>query len=107
MKAHFRLSLQHRKFIVLRHEVKARVVKQASKILGIDIDLDETCKDKVLAKAEAVVCNTNHPLNKFFIKLRSGRRWQSLRCKTNRYLNPFIPYDVYLLNDQLDVTYIS
>ena len=31
-----------------------RVVKQASKILGIDIDLDETCKDKVQSKAEAV-----------------------------------------------------
>ena len=33
------------------------VVKQASKILGIDIDLDVTCKDKVRSKAEAVKSN--------------------------------------------------
>ena len=75
-----------------------QVVKQASKILGIDIDLDETCKDKVRSKAEAVECNTNHALNKVFIEPRSGRRWQSLRCKTNRFLNSFIPYSVRLLN---------
>ena len=45
----------------LQWNKKHKIVKRASKILGIDIDPDKTCKQKVRSKAEAVKRNIDHP----------------------------------------------
>ena len=77
-----------------------RGVKQASRILGVDINLDVVCRERVLTEAQGVLENDDHSLNNHFIMLGSGRRWQSVRTRTNRYLNSFVPYSIRLLNDQ-------
>ena len=76
-----------------------RIVKLASKILVIQTDLDEICKETALSKAKEIVKDVTHPLNVHYNMLRSGRRWQSIKVNTNRYRNSFIPYSVRLLNE--------
>ena len=77
-----------------------RVVRQAGKILGKVIDLNTICEEKVLVKASKLAMDQNHPLNPFYVKLRSGKRWQSMRAKSNRYHHSFIPHSIRLLNKQ-------
>ena len=75
------------------------VAKQASKIIKCDVDLDSVCTEKVIAKAQAIVADDSHPLYDNYKMLRSGRRWQSIRARTTRYFNSFVPYSIRLMND--------
>lgn len=78
-----------------------RVTKQAEKILRKLINLDKTCEEKVVTKALSLTTDANHPLNTYYTKLRSGRRWNSVQARTNRYVNSFIPYSIRSLNANL------
>ena len=75
-----------------------RVVKQAGKITKCKVDLDKVCSEKVVAKAQAIVTDDTHPLHDNYKMLRSGRRWQSIRARTTRYLNSFVPHSIRLMN---------
>ena len=76
-----------------------KIAKQASKIIKCDVDLDKVCTEKVVAKAQAIVADDSHPLSDNYKRLRSGRRWQSIRAKTTRYFKSFVPYSIRLMND--------
>ena len=76
-----------------------KVVKRASKIMKREVDLDEICQEKVFLKAESIVGDESHPLRRNYTLLRSGRRWQSVRARTTRYSNSFLPYSIRLLNE--------
>ena len=76
-----------------------RVVKQAGKIRKCKVDLDKVCSEKVVVpKAQAIVTDDTHLLHDNYKMLRSGRRWQSIRARTNRYLNSFVPHTIRLMN---------
>ena len=64
-----------------------RVTRQSGKIIEKSIDLNSICEGKVIAKASKLTKDHNHPLNPCYVKLRSGRRWQSIKARTNRYHN--------------------
>ena len=74
------------------------VVKRASKIIGNRRNLTEECEARILQKAKEIIANDNHNLNCLYELLRSGRRMRSLKCRTGRYLNSYVPYSVRLYN---------
>ena len=53
---------------------------------------------RVLDKVESLLGVAHHPLGQNYHWLRSGRRLQSLRCRTNRFLNSFVPSSIRLWN---------
>lgn len=75
-----------------------RVTKHAGRIIEKMIDLDRICEEKVEKKAISLINDENHPMNRYYEKLQSGRRWRSEGARTNRYSNSFIPYSIRTLN---------
>ena len=49
----------------------------------------------------------SHLLNKFFIRLRSGRRWQSLWCKTNSTSTPSFSSPQWMISLRRLTTYFT
>ena len=76
-----------------------RVIKQSGKITKHAVDLNEVCKDKVIDKARSIITDDTHPLHNQYNMMRSGRRLKSIRARTSRFLNSFVPYSIRLLND--------
>ena len=76
-----------------------RVVKQASKIMNHTVDLDEVCKERVVSKALSIMSDLTHPLNDQYIHLRSGRRLRSIKARTSRRINSFIPLFIRVVNE--------
>lgn len=77
-----------------------RIVKQAEKIVGKNLDLEDICKNRVLDKAKSIYRNSRHPLNNNYVALRSGNRLRSLRSRTSRFLNSFVPSSIRLMNEE-------
>ena len=75
-----------------------KVVKQASRLIGQHIDLDQVCEARIVKKADSVLFNQRYPLHKNYVLMRSGKRWQSVSAKTTRFLNSFVPSSIRLLN---------
>ena len=75
------------------------IVRQASKITGESYDLTKECTDRIANMADGIMLNENHPLHDYFEFLRSGRRLRSLKCRTNRYADSFVPYAIRMCNN--------
>lgn len=54
--------------------------------------------DMLVKKSKSIIEDTCHPLSSHFKLLPSGMRLQSIRCRTNRFLNAFVPTAVRELN---------
>ena len=77
-----------------------RIVRQAEKIIGLGLDFENVCTNRVLDKARSILGNVSHPLNNNYVMLRSGVRLRSMRCRTSRLLNSFIPSSIRMLNER-------
>ena len=77
-----------------------RVVRQAEKIIGQRFDFEDLCRNRILEKAKSILVNNHHPLNDNFVMLRSGNRLRSMRCRTSRLLNSFVPASIRMLNEE-------
>ena len=77
-----------------------RLLNQASKVLKQQISLNEICSDKVIKKVESLLNDNHHPLAQYYCLMRSGKRLQSLRCRTSRFLNSFVQFSVRLSNNK-------
>ena len=76
-----------------------RVVRTASRIVGCDLpSLDTLYEQRVLRRAQAIVADVSHPANHLFQPLPSGRRYRSIRTKTERLLNSFFPQAVQAMS---------
>lgn len=76
-----------------------KIVKTASKITGTDLpSLDEIYHKRILKKAKCISQDESHPASGIFEKLPSGRRFRSLKAKTNRFANSFFPKAVNALS---------
>ena len=75
-----------------------RVRKAAERIIGKDLDSFECLYNKNVLKKFNMVMKTDHPLQCQVQWLRSGRRLQSLMCKTNRFRDSFLPTAIRLFN---------
>lgn len=85
---------------VSRHHYLKRIVKQAEKIVGRNLDFEDICRNRVLDKAKSIYHNSRHPLNNNHVALRSGNRLRSLRSRTSRFLNSFVPSSIRLMNEE-------
>ena len=68
-----------------------RIVRQAEKILGVQLHFEDLCKSRIVDKAKSIIGNELHPLNDNYVVLRSGNRLRSVRCRTSRFLDSFMP----------------
>ena len=75
-----------------------KIVKYAEKITGVRRDLKVECDNRIVQKAKDIMANCNHPLFSCYEFLRSGRRLRSLKCRTQRFKNTFIPYSIRACN---------
>ena len=79
-----------------------RVVKTASKIIGIKLDsLDVLYNKRVLRKTRSIINDESHPAHNLFQLLPSGKRYKSISCNTNRVRDSFYPTAVRSLNKSL------
>jgi Domain of unknown function (DUF1891)/Reverse transcriptase (RNA-dependent DNA polymerase) len=78
-----------------------KVIKQAEKIVGVELPSLETlylCRIK--GKVRRIIDDPTHPLCHHFQTLPSGKRYRSVRARTNRLNNSFIPSAIRILNGE-------
>ena len=76
-----------------------RVVSTAEKIIGCSLpSLEEIYTQRARKRALKVVSDQSHPANSLFEQLPSGRRFRSIKAKTERFRRSFYPSAVNLLN---------
>ena len=76
-----------------------RVVNVCSKVVGEkQLSMNELYERQVRKKASAIANDKCHILAQHFERLPSGRRFRTLKARTNRLKNSFIPTSVVLLN---------
>ncbi|XP_072365490.1 probable serine carboxypeptidase CPVL isoform X2 [Scyliorhinus torazame] len=79
-----------------------RVVNTAQSITRTCLpSIDSIYTSRCLGKAGSIIKDPSHPAYSIFQLLASGRRYRSLRTRTNRLKNSFFPTVTRLLNDPL------
>ena len=79
-----------------------RVVKTASRIIGLDLPtLDSLYQQRLLSRATTIAGDQTHPGHNVFKLLPSGRRYQYLNTKTKRFHDSFFPQAAQALSNQL------
>ena len=76
-----------------------RIVRQAEKILRVQLHFEDLCKSRIVDKAKSIIGNELHPLNDNYVVLRSGNRLRSVRCRTSRFLDSFVRSSIRILNE--------
>ncbi|KAF7646089.1 hypothetical protein LDENG_00193790 [Lucifuga dentata] len=78
-----------------------RVVRTAEKIIGISLpSILDIGRKRCLTRANNIIRDSTHPHHGLFSLLNSGRRFRSVRSRTARFCNSFIPQAIRLLNSQ-------
>ena len=76
-----------------------RVIRGARNILGSSLpSFNDLYMKSVKDKTITILSDKTHPLHGNFSKMRSGTRYHSIRCRTNRFRNTFVPSAVRILN---------
>ena len=73
------------------------IIKKASKVTHTTLPhLDELFQQRCLSKVEKIMTDTTHPLHNNYVKSTRSGRLLSIRARTERYKNSFVPYSVRL-----------
>ena len=76
-----------------------KVRRGAQRIIGSELTLlSDVYKTRLLKKTGSIL-SEGLPLSQEFSLLRSGRRLQAIKCRTNRFRDSFAPTAVRLLNE--------
>ncbi len=76
-----------------------RVVRLAERISGSALpSLQDIYLKRCKSRAEKIIKDSNHPGNRLFITLPSGKRFRSVMAKTERLRRSFFPQAIRLLN---------
>ncbi len=76
-----------------------RVVRLAERISGSALpSLQDIYLKRCRSRAVKITKDSNHPGNRLFTLLPSGKRFRSLMAKTERLRRSFFPQDIRLLN---------
>ncbi|KAI4888701.1 hypothetical protein NFI96_020696, partial [Prochilodus magdalenae] len=76
-----------------------RVVKAAQRSVGVSLPTTtDIYTSRCRKRATCIMKDPTHPAHSLFVPLPSGRRLRSIKCRTNRLRNSFIPEAVRLLN---------
>jgi hypothetical protein len=78
--------------------------KRVCRIVGPDFcnllnDSSTMYKERCIKFAKKVLSSASHPLNKYYAMLPHGRRFRSLRCRTERYRSTCVPSSIRFLNN--------
>ena len=84
-----------------------RIANHASKMTGEVTDLTHECVNTILKQVSQILENGNHPLHPCYTLMRSGRRYRSMRARTSRFLNSFVPFSIRKYNEQLQSNWIG
>ena len=76
-----------------------RVINTCSEI-GVNNtkSLDELYRKSINMRRRSIIKDKQHPLNSKYRLLKSGRRWRSARCRTERYGKSFVPASIRAMN---------
>ena len=77
-----------------------RVVRQASKLTCIDLDLDVYVDELYWKQVCKIMNDPTHPLYPCFSYLPSGRRLRAHKVRLSRTQKSFIPYSISLFNEK-------
>ncbi len=76
-----------------------RVVRLAKRISGSALpSLQDIYLKRCKSRAAKIIKDSNHPGNRLFISLPSGKRFRSMMAKTERLRRSFFPQAIRLLN---------
>ncbi len=76
-----------------------RVVRLAERISGSALpSLQDIYLKRCKSRAAKIIKDSNHPGNRLFISLPSGKRFRSMMAKTERLRRSFFPQAIRLLN---------
>ena len=84
-----------------------RISNHASKMTGEVTDLKQECVCTILKQVSQILENVNHPLHQCYTLMRSGKRYRSMKARTSRFLNSFVPLSIRKYNEQLQSIWIS
>ncbi|KAI3352952.1 hypothetical protein L3Q82_019522 [Scortum barcoo] len=83
----------------LNHKALQRVVKAAQHITRTELpSMEDLYTQRCRKKATKIIKDPSHPSYKLFCLLPSGRRFRSIRARTTRLRDSFIPQAIRLLN---------
>ncbi|XP_063767926.1 dual specificity calcium/calmodulin-dependent 3',5'-cyclic nucleotide phosphodiesterase 1B-like isoform X3 [Eleginops maclovinus] len=83
----------------LNRKTLQRVVKTAQHITRTELpSMEDLYTQRCRKKAGRILKDPHHPSNNLFCLLPSGRRYRSIRTKTTRLRDSFIPQTIRLLN---------
>ncbi|KAL3066704.1 hypothetical protein OYC64_016614 [Pagothenia borchgrevinki] len=82
---------------VLNRKALQRVVKTAQNITRTELpSMEDLYSQRLRKKALRIIKDPHHPSHKLFCLLPSGKRYRSMRTKTTRLRDSFIPQAIRL-----------
>ena len=66
--------------------------------MGETQNLKDACESKIALVVKQLMQNENHPLFPYYVSMRSGKRLPSMKCRTQRFLNSFVPFSIRMYN---------
>lgn len=85
---------------VAQRKALQRVINTAQKIAGCHLPtLEELHSSRCIKKAQNIIKDSSHPGHSLFELLPSGRRFRSVKTRTNRFKQSFYPTAITTLNN--------
>ena len=77
----------------------SRVIRNCEKLGVMDTIPLQDLYEKFMVQRSKMICSDNsHPLCQYYKMLPSGKRYQSIRCRTSRYMKSFLPSSIRIMN---------
>ncbi len=74
-------------------------MRTAERIIGTSLpSIQDIAPIRCMSRARNIIRDSSHPHHGLFSLLASGKRFRSIRCRTTRFCNSFIPQAIRLLN---------
>ncbi len=84
-----------------RHNL-SRIVRTAEKIIGLSLpQLQDIYTERCVRRAGSILKDCSHPFYGLFSLMQSGKRYRSIKTRTTRLLNSFLPTAIRLFNQSL------
>ena len=86
--------------LTAKHRQKLQhLIRRSERISGTELaPIDQIYLQHINRKAASIIKDSTHPLHAYFVRAKSGRRFLSMRSRTNRLANSFIPSSIRFLN---------
>lgn len=85
-----------------------RVVKTAQRIISCPLpSLKDIYQTRCLSRVTSITTDSTHPAFPLFELLPSGRRYRSIRTRTNRLRNSFFPQAIMIRNAHTSTNHTS